>query len=158
MHKSHSKALPVVESYKSRSIVTKKISINQAALKYENFIIMSDFNFDIQTLLVLGKINLKNSAICFIIPTWFMAVLATILWFLQTDHFHFRRRVLQRSVLVIIISVFQVFSRLKPKLVNYRNYENFNDLTFLKEIFSTGSDPNERYSHLTDTFLKVVNK
>ena len=47
--------------------------------------------------------------------------------------------------------------------MNYRNYKNNNQSTFLKEIesadFSADSnDPNKRYSHLTETFLNVVNK
>ena len=70
--------------------------------------------------------------------------------------------------LTIIISVFEIFFkchyiRLKPKVVNYRNYKNFNQSTFLKEIESTdflidSNGLNEQYSHLTETFLKVVNK
>ena len=73
-----------------------------------------------------------------------------------------------KTTLVIIVRVFQVFFisyyiRLKPKVVNYRNYKNNNQSTFLKETesadFSADSnDPNKRYSHLTETFLKVVNK
>ena len=47
--------------------------------------------------------------------------------------------------------------------MNYRNYKNFNQSTFLKEIESTdflidSNGLNEQYSHLTETFLKVVNK
>ena len=54
-------------------------------------------------------------------------------------------------------------SRLKPKTVFYRNYKNFDEEKFVKDIkaadFSfSNNDPNENYSFLSDTFSKLVDR
>ena len=54
-------------------------------------------------------------------------------------------------------------SRLKPKTIFYRNYKNFDEGTFVKDVkaadFSfSNNDPNENYSVLSDTFSKLVDR
>ena len=54
-------------------------------------------------------------------------------------------------------------SRFKPKTVFYRNYKNFDEEKFVKDIkaadFSfSNNDPNENYSVLSDTFSKLVDR
>ena len=56
------------------------------------------------------------------------------------------------------------YSRLKPKIVYYRNYKNFNNSNFLKDlsnntlIFLDSDDPNENYNFLTTKFQEAVNR
>ena len=54
-------------------------------------------------------------------------------------------------------------TRLKPKTIFYRNYKNFDEEKFVKDVkaadFSfSNNDPNENYSVLSDTFSKVVDR
>ena len=53
-------------------------------------------------------------------------------------------------------------SRLKPKNVHYHSYKNFNEEKFLTDVkeadFSfTTSNPDEKYSVLTNVFSNIVN-
>ena len=55
------------------------------------------------------------------------------------------------------------YSKLKPKVIHYRNYKDFHDSLFLNDLekttFLTNSRcPNENYQHLTENFLWVVDK
>ena len=54
------------------------------------------------------------------------------------------------------------FSRLRPKVITYRNYK-FHEETFLNDLKETNiimneKDPNQNYQSLTKTFLTIVNK
>ena len=54
-------------------------------------------------------------------------------------------------------------ARLKPKTIFYRNYKNFYEKKFVKDVkaadFSfSNNDPNENYSVLSDTFSKLVDR
>ena len=54
-------------------------------------------------------------------------------------------------------------SCLKPKTIFYRNYKSFDEKKFVKDLkaadFSfSNDDPNEKYSVLFDTFLKLADK
>ena len=54
-------------------------------------------------------------------------------------------------------------SRLKPKIIFFRNYEKFDEIKFLADLkttnFSfTSTDPNENYLFLTNSFSKIVEK
>ena len=55
------------------------------------------------------------------------------------------------------------FSRLKPKIIHYRNFKRFDEQKFIDDIknadfsFET-DDPNENYSALTNTFSLIVEK
>ena len=54
-------------------------------------------------------------------------------------------------------------SRLKPKIIHYRNFKTFNKQKFTADVknvdFSLETDdPNENYSALTSTFSLIVEK
>ena len=55
------------------------------------------------------------------------------------------------------------FSRLKPKIIHYRNFKAFNEQSFIADVknadfyFET-DDPNENYSALTTNFSLIVEK
>ena len=54
-------------------------------------------------------------------------------------------------------------TRLKPKLVFYRNYKHFEDSRFLEDINSTEfsletDDPNENHNFITEKLFDVVNR
>ena len=54
-------------------------------------------------------------------------------------------------------------SRLSPKAIYYRNYKNFDESTFIEDLFYTDfslqpDDPNENYSFLSREFSKIVEK
>ena len=64
-----------------------------------------------------------------------------------------------------LISSFIKFyiSRLNPKTIFYRNYKNFDEENFVKDVkaaeFSfSNNDPKENYSVLSDTFSKLVDR
>ena len=54
-------------------------------------------------------------------------------------------------------------TRLKPKIVFFRNYKRFEDSKFLEDLNSTDfslntDDPNENYNFIIDKFLNVVSR
>ena len=49
-------------------------------------------------------------------------------------------------------------SHLKAKTIFYRNYKNFDEEKFVKDFSFSNNDPNARYSVLSDTFSKIVNR
>ena len=55
------------------------------------------------------------------------------------------------------------FSRLRQKVIRYRNYEKFHEEKFLNDLKETNiimneKDPNQNYQSLTKPFLTIVNK
>ena len=55
------------------------------------------------------------------------------------------------------------FSRLRQKVITYRNYKKFHEEKFLNDLKETNiimneKDPNQNYQSLTKTFLTIVNK
>ena len=55
------------------------------------------------------------------------------------------------------------FTRLNPKTVYYRNFENFDENSFLNDLRETNfdlstNDPNENYRFTTDTFIKIAER
>ena len=68
--------------------------------------------------------------------------------------------------LVTIINLLRHFfnsccTRLKPKIIYYRNYKNLNEELFLKDLepFGKNSDnPPKNYTNLSQTFSKVLEK
>ena len=55
------------------------------------------------------------------------------------------------------------YSRLKPKIVYYRNYKNFNNSNFLKELsnntlFLDSDDSSETYNFLATKFQEALNR
>ena len=64
-----------------------------------------------------------------------------------------------------LISSFMKFyiSCLKPKTIFYRNYKNFGEEKFVKDVqaadfYFSNNDPNENYLILSDTFWKLVDR
>ena len=49
-------------------------------------------------------------------------------------------------------------SRLIPKTIFYRNYKNFDEEKFVKDVKAVGFDPSENYSVLSYTFSKLVDR
>ena len=54
-------------------------------------------------------------------------------------------------------------TRLKPKIVFYRNYKHFDERRFLEDLNSTDfsvntDDPNKNYNFITDKLLNIVNR
>ena len=55
------------------------------------------------------------------------------------------------------------FSRLKPKIIHYRNFKTFDEQKFIVGVKNTNfsfqrGNPNENYSTLTNTFSLIVVK
>ena len=55
------------------------------------------------------------------------------------------------------------FSRLRPKVITYRNYKRFHEENFLNDMKETNiiidkKNPNQNYLSLTKTFLTFINK
>ena len=64
---------------------------------------------------------------------------------------------------MITISFKLHFSRLRPKVITYRNYKQFREEKVLHDLKETNiimneKDPNKNYQFLTKTFLTIVNK
>ena len=64
-----------------------------------------------------------------------------------------------------LVSIFfkSHYSRLTPKIMYYRNYKNFRNSNFLKDLSNNtiildSDDPNENYKFLTTKFQEVVNR
>ena len=64
-----------------------------------------------------------------------------------------------------LVSIFfkSHYSRLTPKIMYYRNYKNFSNSNFLKDLSNStiildSDDPNENYKFLTTKFQEVVNR
>ena len=64
-----------------------------------------------------------------------------------------------------LVSIFfkSLYSRLTPKIMYYRNYKNFSNSNFLKDLSNStiildSDDPNENYKFLTTKFQEVVNR
>ena len=54
------------------------------------------------------------------------------------------------------------FSRLRPEVLSYRNYKNFNESKFLNDLNKTiitfdNENPNQNYNVFSNRFLEVVN-
>ena len=149
-------------------------SLSKACCKYENFVIMGDFNIDVKrkgngyrklqefcdmfnlTNLVDTESCVKNSHKSTIVlilrnkPNSFQKAMA-----IETGLSDFQK----------LVSTFfkSHYSRLKPKIVYYRNYKNFNNSNFLKDLsnntlFLDSHDPNESYNFLTTKFQEPVNR
>ena len=64
----------------------------------------------------------------------------------------------------MIITFFKLhFSRLRRKVITYRNYKKFHEERFLNDLKETNiimkeKDPNQIYQSLTKNILTVVNK
>ena len=148
-------------------------SLREAVNKYDNLIVMGDFNVDLNKTDYIGfgkleefcdNFNLTNIAKrnkCFTKNNK-----STIDLLLTNKPRSFQVTNTTETVLSdchkLISSFMQSYiSRLKPKTIYYRNYKNFDEEKFVKDVkaadFSfSNNDPNENYSVLSDTFSKLV--
>ena len=148
-------------------------SIRKAILTYENFI-MGDFNIDINT---AGMDVDKLDEFCNLFDLTNLIKTetcctknhkSTIDLFLTNRPLSFQKtRTTETGISdyhKIISSFFKShYTRLKPKIIYYRNYKEFNEKLFLEDLeisnLSANSDnQHDNYTNLTQTFSKVVQK
>ena len=149
-------------------------SLNKTSLTYENFIIMGYFNIDINTPgMDIDKLDKFSNLfdLTNLIKTETCCTKnhkSTIDLFLTNRPLSFQKsRTTETGISDYhkLISTFfkSHYTRLKPKIIYYRNYKNFNEELFLKDLensnLSANSDnPHENYTNLSQTFSKVVQK
>ena len=118
-------------------------SLSKAILKYENLLIMGDFNIDMK-IKAWGMINLMNFV------TYFTNLIKSDTCFTKhhkslTDLFltntplSFQETHVSETGLCdyhkLITTFFKAnFSRLRPKVLSYRNYKNFIESKFLNDL------------------------
>ena len=150
-------------------------SLRKAVNKYDDLIVMGDFNTDLNKTDCIGfgkleefcdNFNLTNivkSNTCFTKNNK-----STIDLLLTNKPISFQvintTETGLSDCLTLIPSFMKSYiSRLKPKTIFNRNYKNFDEEKFVKDVkaadFSFSSnDPNENYSVLSDTFSKLVDR
>ena len=147
-------------------------SLSKAAMKYENIIIMGDFNIDIKNKgLGYGKLdtfydlfnltNLIHSEICLM-----KNHKSTIDLFLTNKPKSlFKTHTAETGLTDYHKRISTFFKskspRLKPKVIFYRNYKKFGKKSFLDDLqnFSMSTiDPNVNYKSTTENFLETIDK
>ena len=150
------------------TLLTKVTSI------YENIIVMGDFNIDIKCKGVDSNnlsdfcdlFHLTNIVKC---DTCFTKTHASLIDLILTNRpSSFNKTLVCETALSdyheMITTFFKLhFSRLRPKVITYRNYKKFHEEKFLSGLKETNTimnekDPNQNYQSLTKTFLTIVNK
>ena len=151
------------------------LCLSKASTKYENFIIMGDFNIDVNAGVGLGNDKLdefKNSFNLTNLIKEFTCITkdnkSTIDLIFTNRPLSFQKTIVSETGLsdyhMLISSFFKShYSRLKPKVINYRNYKKFNESDFLrdlenKEFLMNSDDVSDNYFQLCNTFLEVVEK
>ena len=150
-------------------------SVNKSLNTCDNIIVMGDFNIDINKNKAIGHdkldvfcntlnlTNLVKSETCFTNNHK-----STNDLFLTNKPRSFQFSSVTETGLsdyhrLITTFMKSYFSRLKPKIIHYRNFKRFGEQTFIDDIknadfsFET-DDPNENYSALTNTFSLIVEK
>ena len=137
------------------------LSLSKAILKYENLLNMGDFNIEMKSEnLGYDKINLTNlikSETCF---TKNHESLINTPWSFQNTHLS--ETALSNCHKLITAFLKTNFSRLRPKVLSYRNYKNFDESKFLNDLSKIiitfdNKNPNQDYNVLKNRFLEVVN-
>ena len=148
------------------------VSLSKASLTYENFIVMGDFNIDIDTTGIdVDKLDefcnlfdltnlIKTETCCT------KNHKSTIDLFLTNRPLSFQKnRTTETGISDYheLISTFfkSHYTRLKPKIIYYRNYKNFNKELFLKDLENSNLSANsdnlhKNYTNLSQTFSKIV--
>ena len=133
--------------------------LSKACCKYENFVIMGDFNIDVK---LKGNDHRKLEEFCDMFNLTNLvdsetcvtnSHKSTIDLILTNKTSSFQKTLATETGLSDfhkLVSTFlkSRYSRLKPKIVYYRNYKNFNQSNFLKDLsnntlFVDSEDPNE---------------
>ena len=144
------------------------LSLNKVALRFENFIVKGDFNFDINT---SGPGKNKLDEFCNLFYLFDFAREATCCTnnhrsatdlILTNRSDTFQKNLYNRTGISdyhkCISTFFKLhYSKLKPKMIHYRNCKNFDESLSLNDLektaFLTKSNcPNENYQHLTNKF------
>ena len=149
--------------------------ISKAINKYDNIIVMGDFNIDIMTSNSLGfakfeefcdtfnLFNLIKSETCFTSNHK-----SHIDLFSTNKPLSFKNTNVSETGLSDCHKLISTFlksnvSRLKPHKIYYRSYKNFDEEKFMEDVAATNfsfktNDANENYFLLTDKFSKIVDK
>ena len=149
-------------------------SLDKASKIYENIIIMGDFNIDVKTkgmgfdkldefCDIFNLTNLITSDTCITKTSSSLIDL-----YLTNKPLSFQKSQVTETGLSDFHKLVTVFfkcsySRLKPKVVTYRNYKKFDEQEFLNDLNSSNvslkpDDPNQNYNTLTKVFADTVNK
>ena len=149
-------------------------SLSKASLTYENFIIMGDFNIDIN---IAGMDVDKLDEFCNLFDLTNLIKTETccttndksrINLFLTDRALSFQKsRTTETGITDYhkLISTFfkSHYTRLKPKIIYYRNHKNFNEELFLEDIGNSNlsansGNPHKNYNSLSQTFSKALQK
>ena len=141
-------------------------SLDKALLKYENLLIMGDFNIDMKSkslgydkfdefCVVFNLIHLIKSETCFTKNHKSLIDL-----FLTNTPLSFQKTHVSETGLSdkLIATFFKTnFRRLRPKVLSYRNYKYFNESKFLNDLNKTiiiydNENPNLNYNVLSNRF------
>ena len=148
--------------------------ISKALCKYENLIVMGDFNIDIKSS-NSDKDKLENFCDLFNLTnlvhseTCFMKNRKSIIDLILTNKpLHFQKTHVVETGLSDYHKMISTFfkacsSKLKTKVIYYRSYKKFNESDFLCSLNKANfdffkNDPNQNYNLLTDKFLGLANK
>ena len=149
-------------------------SLTKATSNYENIIVMGDFNIDIKCKGV-GSNNLSDFCDLFHLndivksDTCFSKTHTSLIDLILTNTpASFNKTLVSETGLSdyhkMITTFFKLhFSRIRPKVITYRNYKKFHEEKFLNDVKETNivmneKDPNQNYQSLTKSFLTIVNK
>ena len=148
--------------------------ISKALCKYENLIVMGDFNIDIKSSNsdkdkleyfcdLFNLTNLVHSDTCFMKNSK-----STIDLILTNKPLHFQKTHVVETGLSDYHKMISTFfkassSKLRTKVIYYRSYKKFSESDFLCSLKKANfdflkNDPNQNYNLLTDKFLGIVNK
>ena len=148
-------------------------SLRKAMLKYENLLIMGDFNIDMKRK-SLGYDKLDEFCDLFNLTNLIISETcctknhkSLIDLFLTNTHLSFQKTHASETGLSdyhkLITTFFKAnFSPLRPKVLSYRNYKNFIESKFLNDLNKTiisfdNKNSNQNYYVLSNRFLEVVN-
>ena len=150
------------------------ISLNSALDKYDNVILMGDININTfdkedganQKLVnfcdVFGLSNLVTAKTCFTkTSSSSIDVILTnrVRSFQKTSVFETGLSDYHGLVVTVLKSH---IPRLKPKVIKYRNYKNFDPVKFIADVrrtnFDALEDPEDCYNNLTNNFRNLVDK
>ena len=152
-------------------------TLNRALSRYENVIIMGDLNIDLDDLKVSGYEDLINFMALFDLKNMVKTKtcvthghesLIDIILTNKSNYF------MHTKTLELGVSDFHKMSltdlksqvaRLKPKVIKYRSYKNFNEANFLKELddnfknnFSYFYENYENSDAIYNTFVDILSK
>ena len=149
------------------------ISSTKVTSIYENIFVIRDFNIDIKRK-VVGSNNLSDFCNLFHLKdivkldTCFTKTHASLIALILTKKPSPFNKTLVKTGLSeyhkMITTFFKLhFSRIRPKVIKYRNYKKFDEDKFLNDLKEANirvdeKDPDQNYQFLTKTLLTFANK